>query len=442
MKKKQDNLIRLFNIPMISTYFVLIIILISIIIYILISILISKMSLLRYFPVKGIIELEQSHIPKINYMSPTEHIKHIEKTELGHAFIINDIKYTIMEKIHQRGSINVFRARDSKKNTYIIKTYIQEDYGSPFYINDNNQVYIESKLRLKTQFKNIINDCVQLVHQPFQICIKYKKKKDIIIGFIMEDGKHNMYDYWKDNLIIRIYSMTTGVCTIQLDLINQFVNMVYKTSSSLSNMHDNKIPHLDIKPENIVDIDNSRFIDFGYFKGPITFKKEILSRHRSQYFGTSGFIPIELLNPAKWISDLKLYNTDDIYDLLFKIDLFALGATYIDILFGINVFIIIENEFIPSHKRTGTKSVDLKSNELEHGHLTNIIDNLKYYNILFNKYDGILCQCTKYIKRKYPLEEKLHKTLDIISDMTHINWHKRPDNIKFKQSIKELKQIL
>lgn len=202
--------------------------------------------------------------------------------------------------------------------------------------------------------------------------------------------------------------------------LHSIFSSIYQILRGLKHLHDNRIIHRDIKPENILVCSNGtlKIADFG-LSGMMVGSKyqdsdgKFYTNYENLFGGTPNYMSPELLTQNK----KDLIGNDDMY----KVDIFALGRTFLHLLIGNRGSFIL----------TPTKQV-LAS--LQSTPITEAINDIKNAKRRLCKRCETLLEATLHYNRR----KRLHasKILKMMETWTYQNqW--RYDYEKSKEFVRE-----
>ncbi|OMJ70445.1 hypothetical protein SteCoe_31584 [Stentor coeruleus] len=209
--------------------------------------------------------------------------------------ILSDIGKRSGEKI----CMNLLLAKYRGK-LVAVKKYSSENKESLSKIDE--EIYINKKL---SELKSNLNCFLRYYGTFFRTT-----QSGYEYGLVMEYHKENLMDFLSKQ-------KATGQTLIDTVIIDMYKTII----SSFASMHDLKIYHLDIKPQNILIDDNKNLyiIDFG------SASVERINRYDSEIKkkiqGTKGYIAPELL------SMINNNSNEEIQYSMEKADVFSLGMT-------------------------------------------------------------------------------------------------------------------
>ena len=195
-------------------------------------------------------------------------------------FLIN---YTLANNFNIRTSLVFLK---EKKNFAILRTFENDISDSKC---NENEIKFLREIEILSNYSNPLFVKILLKSSS----VSNLKKQIFILLDIYSNGDLSSYIISKECL------------GLPLDE-NETFNSIYKTALAIKFLHDNKIIHRDIKPQNIFvgDSNDIRLGDFGLSR--------FFSNTNSGFFGSAGYIPPEVLRYEGYT---------------FASDIFSFGAT-------------------------------------------------------------------------------------------------------------------
>lgn len=205
--------------------------------------------------------------------------------------------------------------------------------------------------------------------------------------------------------------------------IEVFMSMAKQLIYSLISFSTQKIHHCDISPENICYDDETKtykFIDWGHQMHLSKYYNDI-SSYDNPISGTPGYQPLELLFPKILIRQYQNLNEMKIDTLMFKTDVFSLGATLCEVLFNHN----LEHYY----------RINYGMEKDIHKECYNKIHESYHFSI-----EVFLPKHIEETKKKYPNKLKLHCVLKLIQQMLDLDYTKRIDLNKLTEEYRKLSE--
>lgn len=265
---------------------------------------------------------------------------------------------------------------------------------------------------------DIEDECVKKLGDSFYIVLwENENMADILMGYIMEYGGMkigvtgcNDYKYLSSDAIRLTY--------VDKSNMNEIVKKNRIIIKNMISLHKKGIFHMDIKPENITNA--AKFIDFGCSVSIEQFHNKLMDLYmgnRDQLrMGTYGYQAPELMMFKSFYKDLP--SVEDIPLIMSQMDIFSMGCTIFNILFGISFY----------DDAVSTSTINFGNLKYKiHGELfadpnDNRVDTMDIYQRYFGE-DGYHLQ----LLRQMAEHSSFHTDMCIYLAMIRLNPHERAD---------------